>query len=251
VRPNNAIMRARAGLVRALLLWIVACAAGAAATPVIVASHAPGPAATQGRPSPTWGLHGMLLFGGADGLFASHLPMFHAPHDFHVVIALQLASPGIDAAMRARLASTPALWTLVPEKFELARLAPGAANPLAEFKADIVEGHFERGGKTIYPGVIVRVIRTERYVQLDPHARPAATAHYLPVGQGRTWFLVKEVDARPDFDDVLMLSAAHAPAAIDVPVHGIARPADSAIQALLAPSSKLVGTVYYDTEDLQ
>ena len=250
MRTGNAVIRASAGLLFALLMLTCACVAGAQSGPVTRVSHSPAPA-TLGKPPPTWGLHGMLLFGGADGLFGSHLPMFHAPHDYHVVIALQLASPAIDAAMRARLASAPALWTLFPEKFELARLAPGAANPLLTFKADIVEGHFERGGRTIYPGVVVRVIRTECFVQLDPHARPAATAHYLPVGQGRTWFLVKEVDARPDFDHVVMLSAAHAPAAIDVPVHGIARPADSAIQSLLSAPSKLVGTVYYDTEDLQ
>ena len=138
----------------------------------------------------------MVLFGGADGLFTSHLPMFHAPHDYHVVIALQLPTE-IEAAMRTHLSKAPALWTLVPEKFELARLAPGAAHPLTEFKADIVEGHFERGGKTVYSGVVVRVIRTKRFIQLDPNARSASTAQYLPIGQGRTWFLVKEVHAAP------------------------------------------------------
>jgi hypothetical protein len=207
--------------------------------------------AMQSVQPPTWGLHGMVLFGGADGLFASHLPMFHAPHDYHVVIALQLASPAIDAAMRTRLAESPELWTLVPEKFELARLAPGAANPLTTFKADIVEGHFERGGKTIYSNLIVRVIRTERFVQLDPHARPAATARYLPIGQGRTWFLVKEVHARPDFDHVVMLSSTRKPGAIDVQVNGIVRPADAMLKAMLPMHTTVVGTVYYDTEDLQ
>jgi len=251
MRRDNAGIRAGAALVLALMLGVPAAIAGAPASPAGSLPAAPAPMSTQGKPPATWGLHGMLLFGGADGLFASHLPMFYAPHDYHVVLELQLASPAIDAAMRARLAVTPALWTLVPEKFELARLAPGAAHPLLTFKADIVEGHFERGGKTIYPDVIVRVIRIMRYVQLDPHARPRATAHYLPVGQGRTWFLVKEVDARPDFDHVVMLSAAHAPAPMDVPVQGIARPADRAIQAQLSAPSKLVGTVYYDTEDLQ
>ncbi len=251
MRADNLIARVCAGLMLALLAIVLALVAGAQATAATSVPGSPAAASTQGKPPASWGLHGMLLFGGADGLFASHLPMFHAPHDYHVVIALQLASPAIESAMRARLAGTPALWTLVPEKFELARLAPGAANPLVTFKADIVEGHFERGGKTIYPGVFVRVIRTERYVQLDPHARTGATAHYLPIGQGRTWFLVKEVDARPDFDHVLMLTTSHAPAAVDIPVHGIARPADSAIEALLASPSRLAGTVYYDTEDLQ
>ena len=235
----------------ALLLWICTSVASAQEATTGVASHMQATLVPQSTRPPSWGLHGMVLFGGKNGLFASHLPMFHAPHDGHVVIALQIASPAIDAAMRTRLTKTPALWTLVPEEFELARLAPHAASPLSEFKADIVEGHFERGGKTIYAGVTVRVIRTDRYIRLDPKAKPATAAHYMPIGQGRTWFLVKEVQARPDFDHIVMLSATHAPTAITVSVRGIARPTDSSLKALMSTDESIIGTVYYDTEDLQ
>ena len=146
----------------ASLAWLCGGLAIAHAPALASTSKGQGTTAAPAARPPTWGEHGMVLFGGSDGLFASHLPMFHAPHDYHVVIALQIASPAIDAAMRKRLAAKPALWTLVPEEFELARLAPGATNPLTQFKADIVEGHFERGGKTIHSGVIVRVLRTDR-----------------------------------------------------------------------------------------
>jgi len=226
---------------------------GAHAQPAYPETKSGGQASPAIQPvrAPTWGLHGMVLFGGSDGLFASHLPMFHSPHDYHVVIALQVASPEVDAAMRARLARAPALWTLVPEKFELVRLAPNAANPLTEFKADIVEGHFERGGKAVYSNVTVHILRTERFVRIDPNAQSSTSARYLPIGRGHTWFLVKEVRARPDFDHVVMLSTTHPPAAITVSVHGVARPADSAITALLSPRESVIGTVYYDTEDLQ
>ena len=95
------------------------------------------------------------------------------------------------------------------------------------------------------------VIRTERFARIDPAAKPAATAEYQPVGRGHTWFLVKEVRARPDFDHVVMLSSTSAPPEIELPVNGIARPADSAIKAMLAGRTNVVGTVYYDTKDLQ
>ena len=39
------------------------------------------------RPS----VHGMLLFG-KENLYASHLPMFHAPHDYQVIFKLNLSS---------------------------------------------------------------------------------------------------------------------------------------------------------------
>ena len=48
-----------------------------------------------------------------------------------------------------------------------------------------------------------------------------------------------------------MLSSLHAPAAISVPVSGIARPTNSAIKALLPPGTNVIGSVYYDTDDLQ
>lgn len=166
----------------ALLLLICTSLASAQEATTGVASHMQATLVPQSTRPPSWGLHGMVLFGGKNGLFASHLPMFHAPHDGHVVIALQIASPAIDAAMRTRLTKTPALWTLVPEEFELARLAPHAASPLSEFKADIVEGHFERGGKTI---------------------------------------------------------------------HGVARPTNSSLKTLMSTDESIIGTVYYDTEDLQ
>jgi len=96
----------------------------------------------------TWGEHGMALFGGKAGLYASHLPMFHAPHDYQVILQVHVADAATDAALRKRLDGKTALWTIAPEKFELSRLAPSAAAPLRQFKADLVQGHFEQGGAT-------------------------------------------------------------------------------------------------------
>ncbi|HTD29737.1 MAG TPA: hypothetical protein VK660_10150 [Xanthomonadaceae bacterium] len=251
MRSDDLIARIGAGLMLALMLWAGTAAAGAHQTVAATASNIQMKPPVQATHPPTWGLHGMVLFGGADGLFASHLPMFHASHDYHVVIALQLASPELDAALRARLAKNPELWTLVPEEFELARLAPGAANPLTTFKADIVEGHFERGGKTMYSGVIVRVMHTDRFAQLDAGAGPPTIASYQPIGQGHTWFLVKEIRARPDFDHVVMLSSTSRPSPIDVQVIGTSRPDDAVLKAMLPLQTRIVGTVYFDTEDLQ
>lgn len=83
---------------------------------------------------PTYGEHGMALFGGKDGLYASHLPMFHAPHDYQVVLQLHVADARLDAALKRRLDGKTALWTVAPEKFDLDRLSPGATVPLRQFK---------------------------------------------------------------------------------------------------------------------
>lgn len=77
-----------------------------------------------------YGSHGMAVFGGRDGLYASHLPMFHAPHDAQVLLRFRLADASVDASLRARLALRPQLWTLDPESFDLHRLQPGNPEPL-------------------------------------------------------------------------------------------------------------------------
>ena len=90
-----------------------------------------------GAADPSHGVHGMVLFGDRDGLYAAHLPLFRAPHDSQIVLKLRFADAGQERAMRARLDGKTALWTIEPEHFALRRLAPDAAAPLRAFKASI------------------------------------------------------------------------------------------------------------------
>ncbi len=66
---------------------------------------APAAAHAQAAPShqhgSTMGVHGMVVFGGRDGLYASHLPLFRAPHDRQIVLGLVLDDRAVDRAMRA------------------------------------------------------------------------------------------------------------------------------------------------------
>lgn len=115
---------------------------------------------------PTLGTHGMAMFGGKNGLTASHLPMAHPPHDYQVIFTFHVADAHIDAALRQRLEAHPTLWTIAPEKFELNRLDPASKNPLHQFKADVVLGHFEQDGKTEYHDVTIVVDKIELYLKL-------------------------------------------------------------------------------------
>ena len=202
--------------------------------------------------NPTYGEHGMALFGGKDGLYASHLPMFHAPHDYQVILKLRLADKAQDRALRERLDGKAALWTLAPEKFELDRLAPGAAHPLQGFKADLVLGHFEQGGKTQYAGAGVIVEQVLLYRQLSAQPALMATAHYIQLGSGKQRYLVKQIDSRPDFDHIVAIAAPHkAPLLpLDVSKRALEEPSAAALQRAL-PGARVIGTVYFSTEDLQ
>jgi len=220
-----------------------------AALPLLAACATPAMAA-----GPTYGEHGMALFGGSGGLYASHLPMFHAPHDYQVVLQLHVANPAVDAALRKRLNGKTALWTVAPEKFELDRLAPQAAKPLKQFTADLVLGHFEQGGKTQYATATVVVDKVLMFRQLSPAQKTSASARYVQIGSGRQRFLVKEIDSRPDYDHIVAYDAAAGASteAIAIAKQGVQQPDDGTLAAALqAPRAAIRGTVYFSTEDLQ
>ncbi|MGL6291219.1 MAG: hypothetical protein ACRC2H_11060 [Silanimonas sp.] len=152
------------------------------------------------------GTHGMLLVGGRDGLFASHLPMFHPPHDAQVVLAISLDDAELQRELADALAREPRVWTLVPEPFDLHRLAPDAAEPLRHFRADVVDGHFERGGTLRHRGVAVTVSAVPVFRALDPRPRSTTRVEYLRIGARHDaveQFLVLRIDARPGADHVL------------------------------------------------
>jgi hypothetical protein len=196
----------------------------------------------------SYGEHGMALFGGKDGLYASHLPMFHAPHDYQVILRVHLADAAQDAALRARLEGKAALWTVAPEKFELDRLAPRAANPLRAFKADMVLGHFEQGGTTQYAGATVVVERVLLYRRLSARTKRSAGAHYMAVGDGARRFLAKRIDSRPDFDHIVAIEGGTG-RGVSVAKQGLLEPAGAALAQ--AAQATLVGTVYFYTDDLK
>lgn len=208
--------------------------------------------AAAAQPGPTFGSHGMALFGGKDALYASHLPMFHAPHDYQVVLQVHVADPKLDAALRQRLDGKAALWTIDPEKFELDRLAPNAAAPVREFKADLVDGHFERGGKTQYAGATVVVDKVLVFRKLSADAAKRDSARYVQLGSGKQRYLVKEIDSRPDFDHIVAVEAS--PGVGTGPVLATKQALDETQAAALEralPGAKVTGTVYFDTADLK
>lgn len=213
----------------------------AAATPALAAG-------------PTYGEHGMALFGGTEGLYTSHLPMFHAPHDYQVVLQVHLADPALDRAVRQRLDGKPVLWTVAPEKFDLDRLQPGAAAPLHRFRADLVLGHFEQGGKTEYRSATVVIDKVLLFRKLSAELKNSAVARYVQVGNGTQRYLVKEIDSRPDFDHIVSYQAAARASVLPVTIAkaGMAEPDATALAAALnALPSAIRGTVYYYTDDLR
>ncbi len=147
-------------------------------------------------------IHGMLVVG-RNALYLSHLPMFHAPHDYQVIFEAE-ASPELRKAYQDDLKLHPEqrLYTLEPqEKFVLPEMVQ-APRP---FAAKIYRGHFERGGTALETGKI-EIKKIIFYKQFDGSAIKPKVASYLFFGRGSDLFLAHLITATPDFDQVLSVS---------------------------------------------
>jgi hypothetical protein len=144
--------------------------------------------------------HGMLLFGKANTIYVSHLPMFHNPHDYQLIAHLNMPSEAIKAYKQS-LAEHPeeTIYTLVPESFVLPEMV---AHP-EPFKADLVRGHFERGGTEIVTQVTVSFGKIVHFRKFDPKAIKPAASTFLYFGSREEAFLAHYITARPDFDQVI------------------------------------------------
>jgi hypothetical protein len=146
-------------------------------------------------PAVRMGTHGMVLFGRGEKLYASHIPMFHPPHDVQLLLQVEL-----EGALAQR-DFAGGLYTLEPERFDLSALMSGQ---LMQFRATLYQGNFEGGGKVLGREVRVRVRRVLHASALKADAPSAPHPRYLVLGGGqKDAFLVHALSRAPDFDQVL------------------------------------------------
>ncbi|MDB4947489.1 MAG: hypothetical protein JWM27_138 [Gemmatimonadetes bacterium] len=162
------------------------------------------------------GVHGMLAFG--DGhLYLSHLPLYHAPHAWQVVMEAKLEADSATsvtdpaaawAADRAAPGAGP-LYTVEPEAFPLAglrALADGGAP--VKFRATVYRGHFERGGRVLVSGALVEVTRVLWMRPIDAEAPHPRSARWVLFGAPGETYLAHQVAGMPDFDQVARVDGA-------------------------------------------
>ena len=250
---------------------------------VLVLSSSPVFAGSDSAKASSMGVHGMLLFGSESEIFASHLPMFHAPHHYQVVLELGLSEQKLDLALRKRLAkiqsasySAPVnetgqatyatVLTLAPERFELARLHPNAADSehaLQQFKADIYLGHFERGGTLLFEGATVQIKQVHFFAELPRQAqsKPLRRSAML-LGRSKVKFALQHILSKPDCDWLVRVElpddARHSarPSTLRYDSAGCMPTLSSLQQALsqnlaLPPTQMQIGTLYLERGDLR
>lgn len=227
---------------RASLLSIIAILAGCA-TPVPISSEPVAAPRTSATDTPTpahaaakHGVHGMVLFG-KSALWASHLPMYEAPHDAQVVLSVEIVDPAIADAYHRELGDA-ALVTFVPEPFDLRVLEPGGAG-MPTLRGTIVQGHFERGG-TVWREDVETRTQVVWFRAIDGAAQPVDAA--IAFGRGDETYLMHVVGARPGVDRIV---------AVDGPAPKAAMAASTSANALDSAGWRNPRVVYEERADLQ
>lgn len=145
--------------------------------------------------------HGMLMLG-RDKVYLSHLPMFHSPHDYQLILEAGLDPAELKAYRDDARAHPDSLYTIAPtEEWVL----PDVIDTGATFKADIYRGHFERGGERIRAGATMTVRRIVHFRRFDP-AQSTASAAWIRFGEGDEHYAAHRIEKAPDFDEVVELA---------------------------------------------
>jgi len=142
--------------------------------------------------------HGMLVTG-TSTVYLSHLPMFHRPHDYQVIVEADLGNATAVYLNDRNTHPHQTVYTLVPETFVLPEMIQ---NP-RPFRADLFRGHFERGGIQIAGNAVITIKKVIYFTKFNPNAAKPDQLTYLLFGRPNQAFLAHIISAKPDFDHVV------------------------------------------------
>ncbi len=153
--------------------------------------------------------HGMLVFGDRE-IYFSHLPMFHNPHDYQVIMKIEL--PARPQAVYFADAKTHPheIYTFVPKPMVLPDIIAQKIN----FAGDLYRGHFEQGGTILLHDVEAKISNVIMFRKFAPAASHPPQLQYVFFGQtrdhnGEGW-AAHVIAHAPDFDHILKITTAAA-----------------------------------------
>jgi hypothetical protein len=149
-------------------------------------------------------VHGIVVFG--DKItYASHLPMFHSPHDYQLIMQIKLAngprSPQTLGLYQAEKEKGQVLFTLETPIMDLTEIIDGKKGP---FMATLYSGHFEKNG-AILGLVWVSVEKIIFSKKLDSQD-PDKYNDYLVFGASGEYFAAHLIKSFPSFDFISKVS---------------------------------------------
>jgi hypothetical protein len=150
-------------------------------------------------------VHGMFVFG-KDKVYLSHLPMFHAPHNYQVLLQVEFTKEVKATYLEEKLQDKfQSVYTIVPESFIL----PEVVTDGNSFKAVLYKGHFERGGSPITKEINITIKKVLYFKKFDKSAVKTPHGKYIIIGNKTEQFIIHKVIAKPDFDQVIKLDGSN------------------------------------------
>lgn len=143
--------------------------------------------------------HGMLLFG-SEKIYVSHLPMFHSPHDYQIILELELSKQDKQKYVSDKNKNANyTTYTIEPEKFVL----PDMVNNPKPFKVNLYRGHFERGGIEILKNITVKIVSVVYFKKFNSEETKSKTSNFIFFGNEKEQFLAHEITNKPDFEQFI------------------------------------------------
>lgn len=146
------------------------------------------------------GIHGMAVFTDGANFYASHMPLANSIHAHQVIFSFTV-DPDQTIKLSAMLAQK-ALVSLNPERFDLMELMSGK---LTRFTGSLVEGHFERGGKTALDDVTIKVKEMLLVADLVTDTNKNGQYFLVKTAEGEG-LLVHQIVTSPSFDQIVQVA---------------------------------------------
>lgn len=142
------------------------------------------------------GVHGMVLISQSSTIYASHLPLYHKPHDVQLLYKLETKDLALLQTVR-----DGQLTTIKPQPFNLDRLMRGDKITII---ADVYAGHFERDGMLVYKDMPLNFSK-QLYVRKLDDIKPSSTKQEYDVVSLRKNYkiYVHRIQQAPSYDQLM------------------------------------------------
>ncbi len=142
------------------------------------------------------GVHGMALFSHSSTIYASHLPLYHKPHNVQLIYKLSIKDFALLQMVRGA-----DLVTIKPKKFNLQRLMRGEKMTIT---ADVYSGHFERDGMLVYENIELDFSKQLYVREMTDLAKSSKKQQYDMIELRKSnRIYVHRITEQPSFDHIL------------------------------------------------
>ena len=144
------------------------------------------------------GVHGMVLFAQGSSIYASHMPLYHKPHDVQMLYKLDNNNLAVLQSVR-----DGDLITIKPKPFNLQRLM---REERMVINVDLYAGHFERDGMLVYEDIPM-VFEKQIYMRSFDDIKPASSKQEYDVVslQKNIKIYIHRISQAPSFDHLISI----------------------------------------------